>query len=314
MATTTAANPELGRKLVQRVVENYQKQTPAVYKEYLGKTISTNLAEYNYMQEGAFGTAVETPEVGSIPVDTFWTGNKKTLNGVKYALAFDVSSKAMRTDQLGVVGKYAPKLARSFQKTKEIVYSNAFFNLGFTSTNISPDATYIYANTTSGSGHATQDPMAMFSNRGIYRNSAYADVALGYFTLGQAIAEFTKAVDYRGIPDSIVGQKILVVHPDLEDLAYRLVNSANIPQSADNDPNRAGKRISKIVVNPFLTNAGYWYLLDAATNPTFELNMRGYDVYTKDNKADNDTVRFAAMEEYAPGIDTVWGLWGTTGV
>lgn len=313
MATTTAANPELGRKVVQRTVEMYRTNNPPVYSEYLGKTIKTTLNEYNILQEAAFGTAIETGEADSIPVDDLWTGNKKTLTGVKYTLAFDVSDRAMLTDQLGVIGKYAPKLARSFQKTREIVFTNAFFNLGFTSTNVSPDSTYIYANTTSGSGHDTLDPGARFSNRGVYRNSAYADVALGYFSLAQAIAEYGKAVDMRGLADPIIGPKILVVHPDLEDLAYRLVNSSGIPGSADNDPNRAGKRISKIVVNPYLTNASYWFLIDAATNPTFELTLDGYSIRYKDNTADNDTHRYSAKESYCPGLDTPWGMWGTTG-
>lgn len=317
MPTTTAANPELGRKYVQKFVEGYTTKNPTVYKQYMGEVVSTTLNQYMHMEETGMGTAVETAEGANIGVDSFTTRNRTTLTGVKRALAFDVTAEAVETDQFGVIEKRAMKMARAFQKTREIVFTNAFFNNAFTSTGLVPAATannlYSSSGLSSGTGHVTEAPGIRFNNRGVLSGSSYADVALGYFPLELAIQTFTAAVDAKGIPDPIFGNKILVVPTALQGIANRIVNSAKVAGTTDNDVAWAAGQVAKVVVNPFLTSTTAWFLVDAAENPFFELNRRGYKVVMKDNRADNDSYKYTGTEIYAPGVWRAQGCWGSTG-
>lgn len=315
MPATTAANIELGRTVVQQFIQGYTNKTPAIHKQIIGKVISTKLAEYNYMEETGFGTAIQVAEGAALPVDSITTRNKKTLRGVKRALGFDVTTEALESDQYGVYKKYAAKFAKSFAKTRDYYFTNAFFNLAFTATDLSPDGISLYNSNglSSGTGHATTDPTVRFNNRGVLVGTSYTDVAFGYMALEQACQTFTSAVDARGLADPMAGKKRLHVPPALQGVANRVVGATHLPQSADNDPAWASGQISQVVVNPFMTSTTAWFLVDENENPLFELNRRGYQVYSKDARADNDSYKFTATEMYAAGVERTQGTWGTTG-
>lgn len=314
MPITTSTNPENGRKLVNKVIKQYSEKEDAVFKKLLGATTTTDLAEYNYMQDVPFGLAPVVNEATPIPVDSFSIRDRKTMYLLKRGLGFNVSSEAMDTDQNGLMARNGMKMAKSFRQTKEIYFSNTFFNNAFTATDISPDGQPIYTSNglASGVGHPTTDATQRFNNRGVRSGTSYVDVAFGYFGLELAMQAFMDTVDIRGLPMMVTGRKKLVVPTALAGVAARVAGATKMPQSGDNDSNWAGGMVVDVVVNPYLTSTSAWFLIDAEENPTFNLERRGMKTNQQYN-GNLDVYEYRANEVYTFGLEKPQGIWGTTG-
>lgn len=314
MPTTISANADLGKTVLQKVIEQYTLKQSSYWKRFCKKTENTSLSVWTYNQEGEFGTAPVVNEATGIPVDSFSTGNKKEMALYKRGLGFDVSTEAMETDQYGVIQKAGPKMAKAFNQTKEYVAHNQFFNTGFTATNVSPDSITLFNSNglSSGTGHATDDAGTRFNNRGVLSGTTYVDVAFGYFGLELALQEFITAVTKRGLPYPMTGKKILVVPPQLLGVAKRVVGATKMAQSTDNDPNFAGDMIVDVIASPYLTSATAWFLIDVEEMPFFQLLRRGFKTKTKEN-INLDVMETRVTEIYNFGVYKPQGAWGTSG-
>ena len=98
---------------------------------------------------------------------------------------------------------------------------------------------------------------------GTYRNRPTTDVAFSWSSLRDAIIDFSTQTKHDSGQLAMAVQDLyLIVPPQLEMLADRVVNSTGLPGSADNDRNSIkARRNIDIIVNPLLTSSTAWYLL-----------------------------------------------------
>lgn len=316
MPTTISANPNLALTTIQKFVPQYMEGIKSRPSKQLGyEVINSSLKSYKYQGESDFGAPIVTNEGTPGPIDSFFTPFEMTVTGVKRMLGFSMTTEAAETDQYGVYGKVAQKLAVAHAQGEEFACANTFFNTAFTATTVSPDGVTLASSSglSSGTGHTTIDTSTPFNNRGIKSGTAtYSEVAFGYFGLESAIQTFYDALTYRALPMPMMGQKKLVVPTSMAGVANRVVNAQKMAQSGDNDPNWAGGMISDVVVNPYLTSTTAWFLIDADQNPLFKLNRRAFRVKT-DEDIEVDKRIYMTTAIYAYGVWKPQGFWGTTG-
>jgi hypothetical protein len=98
---------------------------------------------------------------------------------------------------------------------------------------------------------------------GTFRNRPSSDVAFSWNSLRDAITDLaTETKHDSGQLAMAVEDLYLYVPPQLEMLADRVVNTTNLPQSADNDRNSIkARRNIEVIVNPLLTDTNAWFLI-----------------------------------------------------
>lgn len=171
---------------------------------------------------------------------------------VEVALAYAITRQAIE-DNL-YQSQFKPMqlgLQKSFLQFKEIMAAN-IFNLGTTyNSNVGGDGVALFS-----TAHPTGAGLT-------YANRPATDVDLNEASLLNAqIAVRSTFRDNAGLITNIKA-KTLVVPPQLEPIAARLIKSTLRPGTNDNDVNVIGITaggIDKYVVNPYLTSPYAWFV------------------------------------------------------
>jgi hypothetical protein len=201
-----------------------------------------------------FGAVVAKPEGTEYDFDVIQPGYSKDITAVEYGLGFEHTETAMEDDDFEVLAQHSRWLgfsARVLQETK----AAAVLNNGFTTQ-------------TTADGEPLFDTAHPLKRGGSSRNrlSTDSDLSMG------AIA--TMRSDMRTQTKLESGQLVrpskdvyLWCHPDKEWLAHRLVMSAGLPQTADNDTNPA-KDLMNITVLAweYLEDTGAWGFIAKKTS------------------------------------------------
>lgn len=160
------------------------------------------------------------------------------------------------------------------------------------------------------------DDHPLLDSTGVGKNLATGVLAEG--TLKTAIKLMRETPDEAGnliqlTPDT------LVIPPALEDTAKRLLHSAQLPGSANNDTNKYLRDIGmKILVMDYLSHAAggsdtAWYLLDSKRH---ELNFfwRIKPEFKWDEDFDTFVAKYRGYMRYSYGASDWRGIVGSTGV
>lgn len=297
---TMGARTAFHKTGLDKIIKLYRNDQPSWYPELLGEEISDKQRFYRIHTEGDLGYAVTVNEGGSATFDEFQTPYTMDITPLKRQIGWLSTTEALEGDIYGVVKRAVPKLERSLRKTMELAVANQINNMTSTST-----------------PYVCPDGLALISTAHLYQGGTWAnrpssDLAFGYLALEQALQELRDQVSHRGIPDPQVGPFTLIVPNELEGVANRVVSSMQIPQSANNDPNWAKRRINNIHVNPFLTDANNWALQTTAKDQRSiclvrrrGITMRQeYDIY-------KDAEVYSVNEIYQLFNKDARGFWGT---
>ena len=139
------------------------------------------------------------------------------------ALAFAVTQEAIEDNLYMTMGaKYAKALARSMQHTKEIKAAAIFNN--------ATDGATLY-----GDGQPLLSASHPLTGGGVLSN-LLASTDLSESALEDALIMIRKMTDDRGIPVALKA-KSLLIPPELEYVAHRILRSNLRPGTADNDAN-----------------------------------------------------------------------------
>jgi hypothetical protein len=200
-----------------------------------------------------FGSMPTKGEGAEYSFDQIQPGYSKDITPLEYGMGFQWTETSMEDDDFEVLAQYSKWLgfsARVLQETQ----AAAVLNNGF-STQLTADGIALFS-----TSHALK-------RGGTAKNKLSTDADLGVGALAQMRSDMrtnTKLESGQLVRPS--KDVYLWCHPDNEWLAHRLVNSAGLPQSADNDTNPA-KDLMNITVLPweYLTDADAWGLVAKKT-------------------------------------------------
>lgn len=246
-----------------------------------------------YVEETGFGLAPVKPEGAGVSYDSDAQGYISRLTNVTYALGAKVTMEAIDDNQYeNVAKKKASKLARSMRQTKENVYANVL-NRGFTAAYAGGDGKELFA-----TDHPTLD--------GTQSNELAVAADLSEASLEQILTQIRQMKDSRGLRIQAKGMK-LIVPPELEFTATRILSSQNQSGTANNDINamkELGMLPGGICVWDYLTDADAWFVKTDASEGLIRQQRKAMS-FTQDNDFDTSNACMKAMERYAAG----WADW-----
>lgn len=156
------------------------------------------------------------------------------------------------------------------------------------------------------------DNKSMFAVRTVlnYSNTSLANTAAGIAAVSAGMTAIEKATDETGEKMGLQA-KFLVVPPDLEDTALRIVQGQSfIPVSTDGGTQQVGKATRlEVLVEPFFTSSTGWYVMaDPMDAPVIEVGfLDGKD--TPDllaKKADTVSIAGGGEDEWGYDFDELF--------
>ena len=275
----------------------YEDETKEVFE-----TESSDRAFEEEVLITGFGNAPVKREGDGVEFDTAYEGFTARYTHETIALAFALTEEAVEDnlyDRLGA--RYTKALARSMAHTKQVKGANVLNN-AFSSSYTGGDGLSLVNSSHTLAGGGT------FSNR----PSTYVD--LNETSLEDSLITVSTFVDDRNLTLALQGMK-LVVPPQLQFIAERLLETPGRVGTADNDIN-ALKNMGMIsqgyAVNHFLTDTDAWFVLTDCPDgmkhferTSLSTNMEG--------DFDTGNVRFKARERYSFGWSNPRGIYGSSG-
>lgn len=279
-------------KMVYSLLGSELKELPAIWREYFNIKTSDRKFERVLTMVG-MGDVPEKPEGQAYTTDTIRQGYTKDFTHTEFGMGFEVTKTALEDDQYDQLEKAPKWLAFSCRVVEEKRAANVFNN-GF-STETTPDGVSLF-----NSAH-------VLGGGGTSRNILATAADLSESSLTQAMIDLQNQTKLEsGQLVAPITSLTLLVPPDLEFLAARLVKSVGRPQSADNDINALkALRTWNVVVNPYLTDNDAWFLL--ASNK----KMHGIMSYTRVPITQEEPMTDTRTRNriYAVRFRRSWGSW-----
>jgi len=249
-----------------------------------------------------FGNAKTKTEGQGVAYDSASEGFTSRYSHETIALAFALTEEAIEDnlyDRLGA--RYTKALARSMAHTKQVkaasVLNNAFS-----------------ASFTGGDGVALVSTAHPLSGGGTFSNrpSTYSD--LNETSLEDALISVSTFVDDRNMVIALQGKK-LVIPPQLQFVADRLLNTPGRVSTSDNDINaikNMGMVSEGYTVNNFLTDNDAWFLMTDCPDG-FKHFERSSLSTSMEGDFDTGNVRFKARERYSFGFSNPRAVFASQG-
>lgn len=250
---------------------------------------------------GGFGPLAKKSELGPTILDEpIKLGGMRFIHET-FALGFAASQEMRDDEQYGLLGRLAGALGRSSRITTEL-YGHDVLNNGFTSTK-----------------YVGRDGQALFSlthpiigTGGTYANRPAVDVDLSEAALEAGIGAFDYMVDERNLTTE-VQPRILLVSAENRLLAKRLLNSAGMPGTNNNDINPLADEGITVVVSHWLTDRDAWFLLAGPEDLGLKFFWREMpDTKTWDDE-NADATFHKIRQRHSVGFDEWRGAYGSQG-
>ena len=280
-------------------------------REKIGRGLY-NIRESTQYQEntqtvGGVGLMQTKLEGESINYSSMTEGHKGTFTHVDYALGMRATREMMRDELYGVMEDMAVELAYSANATEETILANTFNN-GFSSSYTGPDGIELFS-----SVHVREDG-------GTFRNEPSSQADLSKTSLETGLTDFRKNfVDGAG-KKLAIRPKYLVVSPDNQFTAARLLDSTGNPTVAYNASGDSESAINPInglglqlVVWDYLTDTNAWFLLAEKENHKLLCYTR--EEFNTDYIYDFDTKDYKISGQFAQssGWGDARGIYGVSG-
>ncbi len=216
-------------------------------------------------------------------------------------MASEVTKEAIEDNQYEAVArKKSAKLARSMRQTKENVFAN-ILNRAFNSSYTGGDGKELIAD-----DHPTLD--------GTQSNELAVAADMSEASIEDMLTLVRGMKDSRGLRIGARGMK-LIVPPELEFTASRILSSANQSGTANNDINamrELGMLPGGVVVWDYLTDADAFFIKTDVEDGLIMQQRRALSL-TQDNDFDTDNACMKSTERYAGGWADWRGIVGSAG-
>ena len=249
-----------------------------------------------------FDAAPVKDEGSAISYDAAQESFTARYNHETIAMGFAITEEAMEDNLYdSLSARYTKALARAMAHTKQ-VKSVVPLNNGFTTAYSSGDGVALFS---------ASHPLV---SGGTNSNTQATAADLNETSLEAAVIQIGKWTDERGLLIAARPQT-LVIPPDLQFVAQRVMKSELRPSTADNDINAVrsmGVVPGGTVVNHYLTDTDAWFLLTDIPNGMKHFNRVALET-SMDGDFDTGNVRYKARERYSFGVSDPLGIWGSPG-
>ena len=277
----------------------------AKYGEEHAEIYETESSDRSFEEEtklSGFGAAPVKSEGSAISYDNAQEAWTARYNHETIAMGFSITEEAIEDNLYdSLSSRYTKALARAMAYTKQ-VKAAAILNNAFNSS-------YTY-----GDGKelcATDHPLV---SGGTNSNELATPADLNETSLEAAIIQIAGWTDERGLLIAAKPSK-LVVPPDLQFVADRLMETEGRVGTADNDINalrNMGAIPGGYTVNHYLTDTNAWFLLTDIPNGLKHF-VRTPMSTSMDADFDTGNSRYKARERYSFGVSDPLGIFGSAG-
>lgn len=280
------------------------KEYPIEYLDIFDKEKSTRAFEEEAGVTG-FGLAAVKTEGAGIPYDSQEQAFIARYTHVTYGLGF-IITREMYEDGIAVTValRRANALAFSIRQTKEILGANVL-NRAFNSS---------YTMGTNSDGVELCSDSHPNKSGGTWSNELATPADLSEAALEQACIDIAAFTTDRGLTIAIMPQK-LIIPPDLEFDAFRILESLGQSGTANNDINalRASKKFPKgIAVNHYLTDTDAWFIKTNCPDGLKYMERRA-DSFGTEHDFDTENAKFKATFRGSFGWSDPRGIFGSPG-
>ena len=245
--TFAEIHDNLDRAVYTLLGKEYKELTP-IWRKYFTVKTSQKRSELVQTVTG-MGDVPEKGEGQPYVADIIQAGYQREFLHTEFGMMFEVTQTALEDDRYDVLSEYAKWLMFSARVVEEKRAALLFAN-GFTSEQ-SPDGVSIF------------NTAHVLKGGGTARNQLTNAADLSWTSLQQALTDWQRETKFEAGQFMQPAEDLyLIVPPELEFTAHRIVASTGLPGSADNDVN-AIKSLRNITVvkNVYLTDTDAWFLL-----------------------------------------------------
>jgi hypothetical protein len=277
------------------------------YRQYADETkeiFDTESSDRAFEEEvmlSGFGNAAVKPEGQGIQFDDAQETFTARYTNETIALAFAITEEAIEDNLYDrLASRYTKALARSMASTKN-VKGAAVLNNAFNSSYAGGDGVELCS--------AVHPTLA-----GTFSNEPATAADLNETSLEQAIIDISAFTDERGLKIAARGMK-MIIPPQLQFTADRLLNTAGRTGTADNDINaikNMGMIAGGYTVNHYLTDTDAWFVKTDVPNGLKHFNRSPIKT-TMEGDFDTGNVRYKARERYVFGFSDPRGIYGSKG-
>ena len=276
---------------------NYDAEHSEIYD-----TESSDRSFEEEVKLSGFDAAPVKDEGSAISYDAAQESFTARYNHETIAMGFAITEEAMEDNLYdSLSARYTKALARAMAHTKQ-VKAVVPLNNGFTTAYSSGDGVALFS---------ASHPLV---SGGTNSNTQSTAADLNETSLEAAVIQIGKWTDERGLLIAARPQS-LVIPPDLQFVAARVMQSELRPGTADNDINAVrsmGVVPGGTVVNHYLTDTDAWFLLTDVPNGMKHFNRVALET-SMDGDFDTGNVRYKARERYSFGVSDPLGIWGSPG-
>ena len=274
----------------------------ARYDDEHSEIYETESSDRSFEEEvklSGFDAAPVKDEGSAISYDAAQESFTARYNHETIAMGFAITEEAIEDNLYdSLSARYTKALARAMAHTKQV---KAVVPLN--------DTTY-----QSGDGVVLFSTAHPLVSGGTNSNTQSTAADLNETSLEAAVIQIGKWTDERGLLIAAQPQK-LVIPPDLQFVAARIMKSELRPGTADNDINAVrsmGVVPGGTIVNHYLTDTDAWFLITDVPNGLKHFNRVALET-GMDGDFDTGNVRYKARERYSFGVSDPLGIWGSPG-
>lgn len=248
-----------------------------------------------------FGAAANKAEGAGVQFDEAQQGWTSRYTHETIALAFAITQEAIEDNLYMSMGaKYAKALARSMQHTKEIKGAAIFNNA-------------TAAGITYGDGQTLLSTAHPLAGGGVASNMLATAADLSESSLEDILIQMRKSVDDRGIPIAIKA-KGLIIPPELEYIAHRILRTKLRPGTSDNDANAIkdkGMFGSEPKVVTRLTSGTNWFVRTDINDGLKYFDRKALK-RTMEVEFESGSYRYQTRARYSFGCTDWRGIFGSS--
>lgn len=310
MSTTLSApSPSLTRVGIDKIVLGDAKKVIRFANQFC------NFTSLKQRFEKRFGLAYQgmptpKPEGTSLVADQMRVIGEKDYQPIMYASRYDVTLESQQADLYNALAKAAQSRAigKQFAKLENYEFCNVLNNQSQTSVG---SRSYTGIDGVALVSHSHPTASGTFSNRG----DGASDIALNQFNVETGIQRLALQVDYNGTPATYNGGLVLWCHPSRFMQTKRIVESAQLQGTSDNDENAIKQFVEKVIhFGAYSTSTTRWGLIPTSKEDTgifgLEFIPMGYET-EKDGMA--LTWRCNHYRSFGIYFDWWQNIWGTEG-
>jgi hypothetical protein len=275
------------------------------YGEEHKEIYESETSERSFEEEtklSGFGNAPVKGEGSAIAYDNAQEAWTARYNHETIALGFSLTEEAVEDNLYDTLSaRYTKALARSMANTKQVKAANVLNN-GFSGSYVGGDGKALFA---------TDHPLV---NGGTNSNTQAVAADLNETSLENAVIQIAAWTDERGLLIAAKPRK-LVIPPNLQFVATRLLDTEQRVGTADNDINAIksnGAIPEGYAINHFLTDTDGYFLTTDVPNGMKHF-VRTPLTTSMDGDFDTGNVRYKARERYSFGWSDPLGMWGSQG-